>query len=270
MNPPTTPSDAKTEQRRGRGMNTAPGSTQALQRLAGALKTRLDLDTYRAILANLTWPFVVQAVIVTRSYTAGFDAALRLLEFADAHRDQLAPREIDAHHKALYWFLLDMLDRLDEWDGYLDAWQQIRTHTDLALTYDAATPQAERMAPYILRRDRHTLRVHFLWPAAPRKAVVERKVEARRKGWRLGNRRHRPQDELSPAELQRRLDRIASLARAASWRPSASPEPPPEPGAGPSWTPTAGGISITLSVDLEEAMRAWAAAHEVDIEDVEL
>ena len=99
MNPPTTPRDAKTEPRRGRGMNTAPGSTQALQRLAGALKTRLDLDTYRAILANLTWPFVVQAVVATRSYTAGFDAALRLLEFADAHRDHLAAREIDALEK---------------------------------------------------------------------------------------------------------------------------------------------------------------------------
>ncbi len=248
---------------------TSAGGGSALLPLTTALKGRIDLNTYRALLATPTWYFVTQAVVTTRSYASGFEAGLQLLQFTEEHRDDLAPREIDANSKLLYWFLLDMLDRLDEWDAYLDAWQQIRTHTDLALTYDAATRHAERMAPYILRRDRHTLWLHFLWLAAPRKAVIERKLEARRKGWRLGNRRHRPQDELSPAELQRRLDRIASLARAAAWRPSAGPPPPPEPGAGPSWTPTAGGISITLSVDLEEAMRAWAAAHEMDIEDVE-
>ena len=257
------------EERHSVDVGTTSSDTRALQRLTGALTNRLDLNMYRSILADPTWPFIVQAVIVTRSYTTGFDAALRLLEFTDAHRDQLAPREIDLHHKALYWFLLDMLDRLDEWDAYLEVWQQIRKHTDLTLTYSVAARQAERMAPLILRRDGHAIHVHFLWLTLPRKRVIERKLEARRKGWRLGNRRHRPQDELSPAERQRRLERVASLARAASWRPSAGPPPPPEPGAGPSWTPTAGGVSITLSVDLEEAMRAWAAAHEMDIEDVE-
>ena len=225
---------------------------------------------YRSILADPTWYFITQALIATRSYGPGLDAGLRLLEFTDEHRDQLAPREIDANSKRLYWLVLYMLDRLDEWDEYLKAWKQVRMHTDLTLTYSAAARQAERMAPLILRRDSHAIHVHFLWLTLPRKLVIERKLEARRKGWRLGNRRHRPQDELSPAELQRRLDRIASLARAASWRPSAGPEPTPDPpGAGPSGTPTAGGISITLSVDLGEAMRAWAAAREMDIEDVE-
>ena len=62
------------------------------------------------------------------------------------------------------------------------------------------------MAPSVLRRDRDTLWVHFLWSTVWRKAVIERKVRAKREGRRLGNLRHHPQDELSDAERRRRLD----------------------------------------------------------------
>ena len=123
--------------------------------------------------------------------------------------------------RAVYLFILDMLDRSDEWDGYLTAWEQIRMHTNDALTYRAdARLAATRMAPFILGRTRDTLHVHFLFPTSHRKAVIARKVQAQREGRRLGNRRHHPQHELSASERRRRLDRIVALARTtAPYRP---------------------------------------------------
>ena len=182
--------------------------------LTTALRGRLDLFTYRSILAAPTWGFITEAVVATRAYVTGLEAGLTLLQMTEGYRAHLTPSEGAAHRRALYLFILDMLDRSDEWDGYLTAWEQIRTHTHEVLTYRAdARLAATRMAPFILGRTRDTLLVHFLFPTSHRKAVIERKVQAQRAGRRLGNRRHHPQSELSASERRRRLDRIVALAR---------------------------------------------------------
>ncbi len=80
------------------------------------------------------------------------------------------------------------------------------------------------MAPFVLRRDRDALWVHFLWGTTIRKAVIERKVQAKREGRRLGNLRHHPQDELSDAERRRRLEWIVGSVRTMwSWAAQAEP-----------------------------------------------
>ena len=98
-----------------------------------ALTGRLDLFTYRSILAVPTWGCITAAVVATRAYVTGLEAGLTLLQMTEVYRACLTPSEGAAHRRALYLFILDMLDRSDEWDGYLTAWEQIRTHTDDAL-----------------------------------------------------------------------------------------------------------------------------------------
>ena len=175
--------------------------------LGGVLAERLDMRRYRTIMAYPTWDVLVEAVIATRSYANGLEAGFRLLRFAEAHQEHVAPAEFDANMADLYRFLLDMLDRLDQWEAYLEAWGQIRAHTDYTRRYSlqAKLPES-RMAPFVLRRDRDTLWVHFLWGTSYRKAVIERKVRAKREGRRLGNLRHHRQDALSDAERRRRLN----------------------------------------------------------------
>ena len=112
------------------------------------------------------------------------------------------------------------------------------------------------MAPFILRRDPDTLWVHFLWPTVYRQAVIERKVQAKRRGRRLGNLQHHPQDELSDEELHRRLEWVAHCVRTTwSWtdhsghekaRDSTSDNPRP---------PSPAGLSMTLTVDEQELVR---------------
>ena len=166
----------------------AIGAGEMLTQLGTALSARLTRWSYRAIMALPRWYFIVQAIVVTRSYDTGLEAGLQLLAFTHAHRDALDPAEFDRNARHLYLFLLDMLDRLDEWDGYVSAWAQIRAHVPYTVTYTPPRPErAIQAAPYVVGREGDQLRLHFLWWTDDRKAMIERKVQARRGGRRLGN-----------------------------------------------------------------------------------
>ncbi len=105
------------------------------------------------------------------------------------------------------------------------------------------------MAPFILRRGPDAIWVHFLWQLVYRKTVIERKVQARRQGRRLGNLLHHPQDELSDHERRRRVERVAHNVRTMwSWTHPSGDEPAGDsPAADP--PPSPAGLSITLSLD---------------------
>ncbi len=155
---------------------------------AVGLAARRDLSTYRRIMTEPTWEFITEAVIATRAYETGLEAGLLLLRFTEDHRDELTPPEFEGNMVRVYGFVLEMLDRLDQWDAYLAAWAQIRTRTSYTIPEDLRSPvETMGMTPYVMRRDRDALWVHFLWPTQYRKAVIERKVRAKRQGRRLGN-----------------------------------------------------------------------------------
>ena len=216
----------------------------ALDRLGAALQDRLDLSTYRSIMAWPTWYVAIQVVVVTRSYDKGLDVGLRLLEYTAAHKHVLGAQEFDGNMKQLYYFVLDMLDRSDQWEAYLGAWEQIRAHADYTLGCQPVTPRrVSRAAPYVLRRDGDMLTVHFLYHTDYRKAVIERKVQAKRQGRRLGNLMHHLQDELSDDELRRRLEWVAQLA--ALWKHQADPGAASTPGPGSS---PSGSVSLEMTL----------------------
>ena len=182
------------------------------------LTRKLDLATYRAVLAHPWWSLIRQAIIDTRSYDRGLDAGLRLLSHTDTYRGDLAPRELEAHVTTLSLFVLEMLDRLDNWDGYLATWHLLRTHAACSLTYERAArfTHGPRMAPFILGEDEAGLRVHVLYLSLHRQAVIERKLDRQRRGAKLGNLWHATQDELSDEEIRERLEAVAQLAREAA------------------------------------------------------
>ena len=180
-----------------------------------ALTRRLDLTTYRAILAYPWWTLIRQAMVNTRSYEQGLAAGVQLLGHTEAYRDSLPVREIEQHVITLGGFMLEMLDRLDDWEAYLDVWHLLRTHTACGLTYNraAAVSHGRRMTPFILGHHPGYLRVHFLYLTLHRKAVIERKLDRQRRGAKLGNCWHVTQDELSDAEIRERLEAVAQLAQ---------------------------------------------------------
>ena len=186
-----------------------------------ALTRRLDLATYRAILRHPAWSFIRQAIVDTRSYDSGLDAGLQLLGHTETYRDVLDQQEIESHLITLCSFVLDMLDRLDEWEGYLAAWHLVRSHTSCCLTYESGAQftHGPRLKPFILAEHGGLMRVHFLYLTLHRKAVIERKLERQRRGAKLGGVRHASQDELSDAEIRERFEAVAELAREAARQP---------------------------------------------------
>ncbi len=202
-----------------------PDTDTELQPYETALKV-LDLHGYRSIMAAGTWGFVVQAVVASRGYARGLDAGLLLLRFTDTHRDELPPREVEDNRRQLYLFVLDMLDRLDQWDAYLDAWRHLRAQTTYASTYVADDMGRPGMRDYVVRDDGDTWQVPFLWGMACRRDVIARKVRARDQGRRLGHLFHHAQDELTPAEIQRRLSWVLHAADVAKQTREAWDHPP--------------------------------------------
>jgi hypothetical protein len=108
----------------------------SILRLHHLFASPLDWQAYRSIMGDL-WRPLLQSLLAARAYPEGADFALRLLEASDQYREHLTPELYRQHRTTLYIFLLTMLDRSDNWEGYLAAWQDIREKTGLTFTYNA-------------------------------------------------------------------------------------------------------------------------------------
>jgi hypothetical protein len=168
---------------------------------------RLTLHTFRALLSYPTWNYVRQAAINTRSYQTGLDGALILLRAADEYKPMLTPKEHARCMQDIFQFILTCLDKLDRWEEYLQAWEQIRRNTNYAMTYNRSARQThgERIEPFVLGEDRRTLYVHFLYFTSHRKSLIERKLERKRRGQKIGNLLHARPDELTVQDIEARL-----------------------------------------------------------------
>ena len=96
---------------------------------------RIDLPTFRALLGDPTWYVVTQFLVTGRWYEQGLELAFELLACADRYHQDLSAREEARARMQLYALVLDMLDRLDAWDTYLEVWHQLRQHTAYTVEY---------------------------------------------------------------------------------------------------------------------------------------
>ena len=158
----------------------ASAAWEAMVRDPGTAVQTVDLATYRALLADPTWGLVRQLLVTTRWYDKGMELALAWLAVTDRYEAVLPAPEVATGRAQLYGLLLDMLDRLDAWETYLEVWSQLRRHTAYSLAYgdgphSAATrPQAQ---PYVVRREPGEIQLHFLWLSSYRKDLIDRRRE---------------------------------------------------------------------------------------------
>lgn len=181
---------------------------------------RLTLRTYRELLSYPTWNYFRQAVINTRSYEAGLDAAFMLLRAGDEYKPTLSSKKHARNMQHIFQLILTCLDKLDHWEEYLQAWEQIRQNTDYAMTYSRSARQThgERIEPFVLGEDSHTLYIHFLYLESHRKALIERKLERKRRGGKLGNLLHARPEELTVQDVEGRLEWLRQSYEAARHR----------------------------------------------------
>jgi hypothetical protein len=137
-----------------------------------------------------------------------------LLTHLESAQDQLSKEEFERCWQALASHHLNMLDKLDRWEEYLETWDNIRSNALMTLTYakDARESHEGRIDPYVLHDDARILYVHFLYPSSHRRGVIERKLARKRAGAKLGNLYHAPKSELTNEEIRQRIDWIRNLA----------------------------------------------------------
>ena len=181
-------------------------------------RRRIALPTFQALLGEPTWSLLTQFVVTGRWYEEGLDLALALLACADRHRGLLSARDETRAGIALYTLVLDMLDRLDAWDTYLDVWQQLRQRTAYTVQHGRDVATDPRAQPYVLGRQGDRTHLHFLWYTDHRARLIARKVAQHRTGRPVGHLRHHPQSALSATELQRRLAWVARSGHMRRWQ----------------------------------------------------
>jgi len=180
------------------------------------LAEKFCLDKYRKIVSYPTWNYVSQAIYTTRSYENGLDGSLLLLRLTEYYKPKLEKKEYESNLRQLYSFVLSMLDRLDRWEEYLELWDKLFRDVPLADTYGkgAKTFHGQKMEPFILNEDEHTLYTHFLWGTQDCKEVIKRKLLKKRSGKRINYLLHAQQDKLTDSEIQVRLQRLARWVEA--------------------------------------------------------
>ncbi len=100
-------------------------SLQTLPVLAGRSLTQLHqdpitLDKYRFMMSPEVWCFATEAIRATRNYDIGLDVGVLLLQCTLQFQDRLDENELDRSLHIISIFILDMLDRSDRWDEYLE------------------------------------------------------------------------------------------------------------------------------------------------------
>jgi hypothetical protein len=105
-----------------------------------------------------------------------------------------------------YSFVLELLDELDLWEEYLWLWNRLRRNSRLTLTYSRRSKPLHgiRFLPFILGEDprAQVLDVHFLWVGSHRKEVIEKKLQRKRAGKKVGNLLHKKRSTESKKRLQ--------------------------------------------------------------------
>jgi len=174
-----------------------------------ATNGKLDIERYRKIMSYPLWGFFCQAVHATRSYEEGLECGRLLVDFTKDNADSLSETEHTRNLKALYRFVLSMLDSLDRWDEYLTTWETMRA----TLSFTDNYPKNEwnlrdpNLRAFILREDAQ-LHVHFLWPTFERKLIIERKRDRERRGKKVGHLLHKQKSDLSPEDTRQRMESL--------------------------------------------------------------
>lgn len=161
------------------------------------------------------WNYLRQAIIKTRDYEKGLEGGCLLLQYTEEEKKKLTDKEYENNSVLLYYFILDMLDKMDRWEDYIMVWKHLRGSKDFTLKYaqKSLKVHGNKIKPFISRKDSNCLYVHFLWTTLYRKNLIERKIEKSREEKKIWNLFHATKSELTEEEIQKRLDHIFRLAK---------------------------------------------------------
>ena len=164
----------------------------------------ITYDQFRELLSYPTWNYFLQVVRIARAYDEALGAGIHLLNLNEEYKNRLTQKEYDDHTRTLSHLCLDMLDKLDRWDDFLTAFDQVWTNKRFVYRCHKKRLSEEfgdLLAKGVVSETKHYVYVHEFWDLVLRKEVIERKVQKRKQGRKLGNMYHHTQEDLTPEEV---------------------------------------------------------------------
>ncbi len=161
-------------------------------------------DKFKELLSYPTWNYFLQVIRITRAYDKGLTAGIHLLNLNEKYKDRLTQEEYDNHIRLLYGLYLDMLDNLDRWEDFLIAFDQIWKDRRFIFRCHKKNLNEEfgdLLAKGVVSETEHYVYVHEFYLHILRKEVIERKIQRREQGRKLGNMYHHTREELTQEEI---------------------------------------------------------------------
>ena len=122
------------------------------------------------------------------------------LSKSEANQKKLSRDEYRIHATFLNYSVLDLLDKMDRWEEYLVVWERLRGRTKVVSLSSIETAE--------VASDDESVYADVLLFTGHRKELIERKLQRKRAGKKLGNLVHARREELSEKEVSQRLERI--------------------------------------------------------------
>jgi hypothetical protein len=164
----------------------------------------ITYEQFRELLSYPTWNYFTQVIRTARAYDEGLCAGIHLLNLNVEYRDNLTQKEYDKHLRLLYHLCLDLLDKLDYWEEFLDAFSKVwadKRFVHRCHKKQLAGEFGELMAKGVVSETPHYVYLHGFWPHIHRKEVIERKIKRKAEGRKMGNMYHHTRDDLTPEEI---------------------------------------------------------------------
>lgn len=164
----------------------------------------ISYDHFKELSSYPTWNYFLKIIHITREYDKGLTAGIHLLNMNEEYKDRFSQKEYEDHIRLLYDLCLNMLDKLDRWDDFLVAFNQIWKDKRFIFRCHKKSLNEEFgdvLAKGILSETEHYIYVHEFYLHILSKEVIERKIKKRDQGRKLGNMYHHTKEDLTSEEI---------------------------------------------------------------------
>jgi len=163
----------------------------------------ISYEHFREILSFPLWNYFLRFIQITREYSKGLTIGIHLLNMNEEYKEKLSQKEYEDNIRLLYDLCLEMLNKLDRWDDFLSAFEQVwkdkrfvfRCHKN-----SLKEPFGDILAKGIISETKYYLYVHEFYLHIISKEIIERKVKRRNQGRKLGNMYHHTKEDLTTEE----------------------------------------------------------------------
>lgn len=177
----------------------------------------LSLEQYRRFLVPEVWYLFREIVYKTRAYDYGLTAAIHMLNLTETYRSRIPKDEYWGNQCVSLMLVLEMLDTQDRWDEFASLFRSLRGMEHFSFRIGEKRLQkgylSSEMKACILKKGKRLYSISSFCYLHPRYETIQRKIERRGKGWKLGNQFHPQQEDFTPEEVEARADWLKRVFR---------------------------------------------------------